>query len=55
MGQNPGPRPYLNKEEEQKLANHLVYVAKIGYGKTRKQVSMLVEGVAKQKGVLRKN
>ena len=54
-GTNPGPRPYLNKEEEKKLANHLVYVAKIGYGKTRKQVSMLVEGVAKQKGVLRKN
>lgn len=54
-GTNPGPRPYLNKEEEQKLANHLVYVAKLGYGKTRKQVSMLVEGLAKQKGVLRKN
>lgn len=54
-GTNPGPSPYLNKEEEQKLANHLVHVAKLGYGKTRKQVSMLVEDLAKKKGVLRKN
>ena len=37
-GTKPGPCPYLTRNEEEMLAQHLVQVAKIGYGKTRKQV-----------------
>ena len=29
--------------------------SKVGYGKTRKQVNMMVEPIAKKKGVLRKD
>ena len=29
-GTNPVPRPYLSKEKEQKLVNHIVYAAKLG-------------------------
>jgi len=53
-GTNPGPRPYLNEDEEEHLANHLISTAKLGYGKTRKQVKAFAEKVAKEKGVLRK-
>jgi len=52
-GTKSGPRPYLDAEEERQLANHLVKVAKLGYGKTRKEVKMIAENVAKDKGVLR--
>jgi len=48
-GTNPRPRPYLNKDEEEHLADHLTKVAKLGYGKTRKQVKK----VAREKGILR--
>jgi len=53
-GINPGPCPYLNKDEEKKLADHLVTVAKLGYGKTRRQVKLVAENVARGKGILRK-
>jgi len=53
-GINPGPHPYLKKDEEKKLANHLFTVAKIGYGKTRQQVKLVAENVARGKGILRK-
>ena len=33
-GQKPGPKPYLNKQEERELTDHLVLAAKVGYGKT---------------------
>ena len=52
-GTKPGPAPYLDPTEEQELANHLITVAKIGYGKTRKEVKMITENVAKEKKVLR--
>ena len=42
-GINPGPLPYLNKEEEKELAVFLKKCASIGYGKTRKQVLAFVE------------
>ncbi|XP_065904027.1 uncharacterized protein [Dysidea avara] len=42
-GTNPGPRPYLTKEEEELLTDHLILTAKLGYGKTRRQVMDLVE------------
>ncbi len=52
-GTNPGPRRYLDVEEESALADHLVEVAKVGYGKTRKQVKTIVESVAREKDILR--
>ena len=52
-GTKPGPSPYLDHTEEQELADHLITVAKIGYGKTRKEVKMIAENVAKEKKVLR--
>ena len=33
-GTNPGPRPYLTKDEETDLVHHLFTAAKLGYGKT---------------------
>ena len=53
-GIRPGPKPYLNKLEEQNLVNFLQVVSGVGYGKTRKQVMNLVESIARDKGVLRK-
>ena len=47
-GKKPGP-PYLNPTEEQELAGHLISMAKIGYGKTRKEVKLMAENVAKEK------
>lgn len=53
-GTKPGPSRYLSTEEEKELADHLVEVAKVGYGKTRKQVMTIAENVAKEKSMLRK-
>jgi len=44
----------LNKVEENKLADFIEVVARIGYGKTRKQVKIMVERTARDKDVLRK-
>ena len=51
-GIKPGPRPYLNDGEESALADHLTEAAKIGYGKTRKEVKSIAESVAKEKEYL---
>ena len=51
-GKNPGPQPYLNQAEEKELSNFLVETAKVGYGRSRKQVIQLVEKTAKDKGLL---
>ena len=48
-GTKLGPSPYLDSIEEQGLVDHLITVAKIGYGKTRKEVKMIAENVAKDK------
>jgi len=53
-GSKPGAKPYLNKVEENQLANFIEVVARIGYGKTRKQVKTMVERTARDKDVLRK-
>ena len=50
-GSKPGPSQYLDKGEEDALSDHLVEVAKAGYGKTRKQVKALVEKVAREKNL----
>ena len=44
----PGPKTYLTSAEEEELTSFLMEVAKIGYGKTRKEVKPLVEAVAQQ-------
>ena len=37
-GSKPGRKLYLNSDEEESLAEHLVEAASIGYGKTRAEV-----------------
>ena len=53
-GVNPGPKPYLNVEEEAEFGTFLKNCASLGYGKTRRDVLHIVEAVAKDKGVLKK-
>ena len=52
-GDKPGPNTYLTPAEEEELASFLMEVARVGYGKTRREVKLLVEAVAREKGVLR--
>lgn len=52
-GVNPGPKPYLTKDEESELADHLLKASSIGYGKTRRNVRCLVDSYQKQKGTLK--
>ncbi len=42
-GTRPGPRSYLSKNEEGELSDFLLECAKIGYGKTRRDVKCIVE------------
>ena len=44
---NPGPDPYLNKEEEKELGVFLKKSASMGYDKTRKQVMAIAETYVK--------
>ena len=53
-GTNPGPKPYLSSQEEDELAAYLTSTSKAGYGKTRRQVMNIVQHVAKEKRILRK-
>ena len=53
-GTKPGPKPYLEPIEENELSNFLVDTAKAGFGKTRKEIKALIEKVAREKGVLKK-
>ena len=53
-GTNSGPKPYLSSQEEGELTEYLTSTSKAGYGKTRGQVMKIVQHVAKEKGVLRK-
>ena len=54
-GTRPGPAPYLEKDKETQLVEYLTSTSKVGYGKTRKQGMNIVEQVAKDKGVLKKD
>ena len=45
--------PYLSKVEEDELVDYLSEANKVGYGKTRRQVKVIAERVAIEKGVLR--
>ena len=51
-GTKPGHSPYLDHTEKQELVDHLITVGKIAYGKTRKEVKMISENVAKEKKYL---
>ena len=47
-GTKPGPIPYLSSNEESELASFLIDAAKIGYGRTRRDVRCLVESHLQQ-------
>jgi len=49
-GINPGPHPYLNKDEEKKLADHLFTVAKIGYGRSSSKSNLLQRMLPEERG-----
>ena len=53
-GTKVGPRPYLSAEKETELRTFLKNSASVGYGKTRKDVLLIAESVAKEKDVLKK-
>ena len=52
-GVKPGPRPYLSPREEGTLGHFLKHCAKLGYGKTRKDVLAIAESTAIDKGLLK--
>ena len=52
-GVKPGPKPYLDEPEEKELSSYLKHCAKIGYGKTRKDVLCIVETATSERGRLR--
>ena len=54
-GSKPGRKRYLNDEEEDALANHLIEAASIGYGKTRAEVKSITEKFAIEKNILLKD
>ena len=52
-GTKPGPHPYLQPSEEKELVEYLRTAARIGYGKTRREVKSIAENVAIEKGMLK--
>ena len=51
-GTKPGPELYLTTEEESELATFLIEVCKMGHGKTKHEVILIVEKTVKKKGRL---
>ena len=49
-GTNPGPAPYLTREEEAELASFLIESSSMGYGKTRREVIDIVKRTVAKKG-----
>ena len=52
-GVKPGPRPYLSPTEEGTLGQFLKHCAKLGSGKTRKDVLAIAESTAIDKGLFK--
>ena len=52
-GTNPGPRPYLTRDEETELATRLLLASSIALGKTRFDVKCIDGSFAKSKGIVR--
>ena len=50
-GTNMGAKPYLSHEEERELVEFLFNCAKMGYGKTRKEVLYIVHATVQKKGI----
>ena len=48
-GEKTGPNTYSTSAAEEELASFLTEVSKVGYGKTRREVALLVEAVAQEK------
>ena len=48
-GIKPGPEPYLTAEEEDELATFLIEVCKMGHGKTKQEVLLIVQKTLKKK------
>ena len=45
----------MNETEEKEFADFLIQTLRVGYGRSRRDVTNIVEAVAKQKGLLRKS
>ena len=52
-GSKAGPQPYLNGQEERELGSYLKHCARVGYGKTRRDVLSIVQNATPEKDVLR--
>ena len=48
-GVKPGPRPYLNLNEEKEMGVFLKECSAVGYGKTRRDVLSIPQSVAKRR------
>lgn len=53
-GTKPGPKPYLDRNEEKELAEFLQRCSSMGYGKTRRDVLSITEACVSHKGTMRK-
>ena len=47
----PGPARYLSFEEEEEFVSFLMRCADIGYGRSRKQVLSVIQGIVESKGI----
>ena len=52
-GTNPGPKPYLTRDEETELSAQLLQASSIGLGRTRRDVKSIVGSFVKSKGLLK--
>ena len=52
-GINPGPKPYLTRDEEMELSTHLLQASSMGLGKTRRDVKSIVGSFVESKGILK--
>ena len=50
MEKKTGPIPYFNSNEEDELATFLKEASRIGYGKTKREVLLIVQKTLEQKG-----
>ena len=54
-GVRPGPEPYLNHDEEAKLANYITECTSAGYKNTRAEIMTIAENTMHDKKKLRKD
>lgn len=51
IGAHPGPKRYLDQEEEEELASFILQIAKIGYPRNKAQILALVQQIIESKGI----